>query len=139
MNTKVDEGKLISGKEALIALLQGKKVELLCDIGWDEITNLKDWDIKEFTENYPKYEFRLASSAMTDEGKHWISVDDQMPEDLDSVDLLINAERRLTDCTYIDNKFYTHQFKDEYWTEIKNNVTHWMPLPAPPVQGESHE
>lgn len=78
-------------------------------------------------------------NTKVDEGKHWIGVDDRMPEDLDSVDLLINAERRLTDCTYTDNKFYTHQFKDEYWTEIKNNVTHWMLVPALPAQGESHE
>ncbi|MEB6680408.1 DUF551 domain-containing protein [Acinetobacter lwoffii] len=78
-------------------------------------------------------------NTKVDEGKRWISVDDRMPEDLDRVDLLINAERRLTDCTYAHNRFYTHQFKDEYWTEIKNNVTHWMPVPALPAQGESHE
>ena len=53
----------------------------------------------------------------------WISVKDKLPEDLDKVDLLINAKRRLTDCTYTDNKFYNHQFKDEYWAEITNNVT----------------
>lgn len=62
----------------------------------------------------------------------WISVEEILPNDLDSVDVLINAQRRLTDCTYTDDRFYTHQCKDEYWTEIKNNVTHWMPLPEPP-------
>ena len=63
---------------------------------------------------------------------NWISVNDQLPEDLDAVDLLINAKRRLTDCTYTDDRFYTHQCKDEYWTEIKNNVTHWMKVPELP-------
>lgn len=64
--------------------------------------------------------------------REWIRTKDKLPEDLDNVDLLINAKRRLTDCTYTDNKFYTHQFKDEYWTEIKNNVTHWMLIPELP-------
>ena len=62
----------------------------------------------------------------------WISVDFMKPNDLDSVDVLINGKRRLTDCTYTDDRFYTHQCKDEYWTEIKNNVTHWMPIPELP-------
>ena len=62
----------------------------------------------------------------------WIKTSERLPEDLDNVDLLINAQRRLTDCTYINNSFYTHQCKDNYWTEIKNNVTHWMPVPELP-------
>lgn len=63
---------------------------------------------------------------------NWISVEDDLPNDLDSVDLLINAQRRVTDCTYTDGTFYTHQFKDRYWTEITNTITHWMPVPEPP-------
>ena len=63
---------------------------------------------------------------------NWIRTKDKLPEDLDTVDLLINAKRRLIDCTYTDNKFYTHQFKDEYWAEITNNVTHWMLIPELP-------
>lgn len=63
---------------------------------------------------------------------NWISTRDKLPEDLDNVDLLINAQRRLTDCTYTRNKFYTHQFQEEYWAEITNNVTHWMKVPELP-------
>ena len=62
----------------------------------------------------------------------WIKTSDGLPNDLDSVDILINGKRRLTDCTYADDRFYTHQCKDEYWREIKNNVTHWMPVPEFP-------
>ncbi|MEG1232312.1 MAG: DUF551 domain-containing protein [Acinetobacter sp.] len=62
----------------------------------------------------------------------WISVKDKLPNDLDNVDLLINAKRRLTDCTYTDDRFYTHQCKDEYWKEIKDNITHWMLAPELP-------
>ena len=63
---------------------------------------------------------------------NWIRTKDKLPEDLDKVDLLINAKRRLTDCTYTDNKFYTHQFKDEYRAENTNNVTHCMLIPKLP-------
>lgn len=62
----------------------------------------------------------------------WISCEDRLPEDLDKVDILINSKRRVVDCTYTDDKFYTHQFKDEYWTEVTNNVTHWMLTPDSP-------
>lgn len=62
----------------------------------------------------------------------WISVEDRLPEDLQKVDLLINKERRLVDCTYLDNVFWYHGFPSKYWTEITNNVTHWMLLPEPP-------
>lgn len=64
----------------------------------------------------------------------WIRTEDKLPNDLDRVDILINSKRRITDCTYTDDRFYTHQFKDEYWTEIKNNVTHWMLIPKLPTQ-----
>ena len=67
----------------------------------------------------------------------WISVKDRLPEDLDKVDLLINGERRVTDCTYTHDKFYTHMFKKEYWTEVTNNVTHWMIIPKLPPKGEN--
>ena len=33
---------------------------------------------------------------------------------------------------YSDDRFYTHQFKEEYWTEITNTITHWMLVPELP-------
>lgn len=63
----------------------------------------------------------------------WISVVDKLPNDLDSVDVMINAKRRLTDCTYVDDSFYTHNNPSEYWHKITNNVTHWMLVPLPPI------
>ncbi|QNX54826.1 DUF551 domain-containing protein (plasmid) [Acinetobacter seifertii] len=34
---------------------------------------------------------------------------------------------------FLDNKFYIFPpFAKEQWVEVKNNVTHWMPLPEPP-------
>ena len=46
MNTKVDEGKLISGKEALIALANGEEVELQAtgDVNWYDSTQ---WTVGE--------------------------------------------------------------------------------------------
>lgn len=52
------------------------------------------------------------------------------------VDLMINGERHVTDCTYTHDKFYTHMFKKEYRTEVTNNVTHYMLVPKLPPQGE---
>ena len=62
----------------------------------------------------------------------WISIENGMPTDLERVDILINKQRRVVDCTYMNNAFWYHGFPDEYWTEVKNNVTHWMYLPEPP-------
>ena len=68
MNTKVDECKLISGKEALIALANGKMAQLECDIGWCDIDDWQDWDIKQFTVNYGEYKFRLKPRTITING-----------------------------------------------------------------------
>jgi len=77
-------------------------------------------------------------NANNDEVKqHWISVDDRMPEDMQQVDVLINGKRRVVDVTYEMKKFFAFPpICKEQWTEIKSNVTHWMPLPAPPTQGD---
>ncbi|MBD1220529.1 DUF551 domain-containing protein [Acinetobacter seifertii] len=63
----------------------------------------------------------------------WISVTDRLPEDNEYVDILINGKRRMVDTVFLDNKFYIFPpFAKEQWVEVKNNVTHWMPLPEPP-------
>lgn len=56
---------LISGKEALIALANGDVVQLLCDIGWCDINDWQDWDIKQFTVNNGGYKFRLKPKTIT--------------------------------------------------------------------------
>ena len=63
---------------------------------------------------------------------NWISVEDEMPNDLDHVDILINYQRRIVDATYTDKKFYVFPpFCSKHWTEVKNKVTHWMLVPEP--------
>lgn len=63
----------------------------------------------------------------------FISTDFMIPNDLEKVNVLINSKRLVTDCTFMDGKFYTFPPNSkEEWTEIKNNVTHWMPLPKEP-------
>ena len=60
----------------------------------------------------------------------WISVNDRLPKgnyDSDLVDVYSVLQGRIIDCNYINN---------DYWMtgtgyEI-DDVTHWMPLPAPP-------
>jgi len=63
----------------------------------------------------------------------WISVDDELPENITTIDLLINAKRRRIDCVFMNGKFYVTPNSGD-WVEIKNTVTHWMiapPLPTP--------
>ena len=65
MNTKVNEGKLISGKEALIALANGEEVEYWCETDpsiqkrWTPIKALNEYKLSYFLENKPRFEFRL--------------------------------------------------------------------------------
>lgn len=63
----------------------------------------------------------------------WISVNDRLPEDWQRVDILINSQRRITDVAFDRNKFFAFPPTcKEPWTEINNNVTHWMPEPELP-------
>lgn len=65
----------------------------------------------------------------------WISTEFMKPDDLQQIDILINGKRRIVDITYNNGKFYAFPpvCKDQ-WTEIKNNVTHWMSIPEPPKE-----
>lgn len=65
MNTKVDEGKLISGKEALIALANGEEVETKKK---DEITwsSIGFFAVNIFKDE--KWEFRLKPRTITING-----------------------------------------------------------------------
>ena len=65
MNTKVNEGKLISGKEALIALANGEEVELQAtgDMNW---YNSTQWTVRELL--CFKGRFRLKPRTITING-----------------------------------------------------------------------
>ena len=64
MNTKVNEGKLISGKEALIALANGEEVEFFYRDAWDSIGEMIVID--HFTND--KFKFRLKPRTITING-----------------------------------------------------------------------
>lgn len=56
---------------------------------------------------------------------HWISVEDEMPKNRELV--------FITDCESADMGFY--DYIDDAWQPFEKwlgNITHWMPLPAPP-------
>ena len=68
MNTKVNEGKLISGKEALIALANGEEVEYTnsCTPSWHELS-VSGISINEIVN--PKFsKFRLKTRTITING-----------------------------------------------------------------------
>jgi hypothetical protein len=62
----------------------------------------------------------------------WISVKDQMPENRQYVDILVDGRYRKTDYEYEgDGVFYEDNYDITYSV---GSVTHWMPLPKPPVK-----
>ena len=64
MNTKVNEGKLISGKDALIALANGDEVEFFYRDAWDSIGEMIVID--HFMSD--KFKFRLKPRTITING-----------------------------------------------------------------------
>ena len=66
MNTKVNEGKLISGKEALIALANGEEVETCLGGEWLNSDHVKALPVERIIENY--YNFRLKPRTITING-----------------------------------------------------------------------
>ena len=74
MNTKVNEGKLISGKDALIALANGEEVEYWCETDpsiqkrWTPIKSLSEYKLSYFLEDKPRFEFRLKPRTITING-----------------------------------------------------------------------
>ncbi len=64
MNTKVNEGKLISGKEALIALANGEEVQWATGNDFQDITD--EWQVREFL--HPSFKFRLKPRTITING-----------------------------------------------------------------------
>ena len=63
----------------------------------------------------------------------WIKCSERLPDDLTRVDILINKQRRIVDAQFTKGKFYAFPpITKDHWTEIKNNVTHWMLPPKPP-------
>lgn len=72
----------------------------------------------------------------------WISVDDRLPEIGDEVIVYTpNSRTKVTAlCRLIryeeDAEFFWDNFYGGTNFHLKESVTHWMPLPAPPKDGE---
>ena len=136
MNANNDEGKLISGKEALDSYFESQVCEESDDPKWVDLKECKysvSQILKEKDQRiscHISLKFRLASSTMADEVKqHWISVKEQVPKIGESVLVCMD-----TKYIGIDRYIAKHGFVCFGWYE--NSVTHWMPLPAPPAQGD---
>lgn len=77
---------------------------------------------------------RWLKSGETDAHPHWVSVEDELPKI--GKDVLVLRE---------DGEMQVaHQYNEEitrWWSvdgfPLKNNITHWMPLPQPPKSGSS--
>lgn len=82
----------------------------------------------------------IIMNTKVNEGKHWISVDERLPDRGEFV--LIHAPA----CEGTMFVGIRDEETNEFWYDPTNMsylelkyAPHWMPLPAPPAQGESHE
>lgn len=74
----------------------------------------------------------------------WISVEDRLPEDDTNVLVLFNGEIKIGFMTW-EHPTYEETWESyKYWDESYHDgqgwehweITHWMPLPEPPKEGE---
>lgn len=65
------------------------------------------------------------------ETNKWISVKDRLPEEGQKVIVFDNEYKTVDTYEFEDSKFL---YRDSYHTDDYTNfVTHWMPLPKPPI------
>lgn len=74
LSEEIKMSKLISGKEALIALAGGEVVEYWCENDpsiqkrWTEIKRLDEYKLSYFLDDKPRFEFRLKPRTITING-----------------------------------------------------------------------
>ena len=96
---------------------------------------------KQILSAYQKLKEKLGSQEHTfmcaaiwaDSHPHWISVEDELPPKKSKYDGLSNNVLA-TDGKEIYESVYNHDFGEWFTHDLWaiNNITHWMPLPAPP-------
>lgn len=75
----------------------------------------------------------LAFALMwADQHPHWISVEDELPRSLNFI--LFTDGRYLYSGTYFGGRYYGDKGDFCVPPTLIDNVTHWMPLPAPPAK-----
>ncbi len=67
----------------------------------------------------------------------WISVEDHLPEEGQSIDVFQPPNGRLVNILFIDFGFFAKELRvcgsyESFIKKQKHGVTHWMPLPEPP-------
>lgn len=68
--------------------------------------------------------------------REWISVKDRLPEEDSTVLIYTDHETVLMGTFTWEKKFEVGNFSDYYDTWKLEDVTHWMPLPQAPKEGE---
>ena len=73
-----------------------------------------------------------------DSHPHWISVEDELPPkeseyDDDSIVVLVTDGNGVYKGLYRRDEYLSGWFTCDLWA--LDNITHWMPLPAPPEKG----
>lgn len=95
----------------------------------------------EWADEHPDIDVRTMAAwqsgyqAAIDTHPHWISVEDELPKTETEV-LMVSSGCADTLCGYRckvgKNRWYCYN-DDEYW----HNITHWMPMPQPPILSKS--
>lgn len=92
------------------------------------------WDGHTTVEKYARIAMLQPAQEPVKQESKWISVEDRLPEKDVFVDVLLrsrdnpNYEKRVADVSFISGEFKVQTFFDHEY------VSHWMPLPLPPVK-----
>jgi hypothetical protein len=84
----------------------------------------------------------IINGAPTANQYEWISVKDALPEDnngeyYDAVIIALSTGRVVCGCYRNHDKEWWGDMMDGQYSDITNLVTHWMPLPTPPITKEN--
>ena len=82
----------------------------------------------------------IEGAEWADAHPRWISVEDELPPknseyDDNSIEVLATDGNRVYKAIYRICEFYSGWVTYDFWP--LDNITHWMPLPAPPKKGST--
>ena len=82
--------------------------------------------------------FRKKDATMIDLGMKWISVTDELPDEIykDGGTHWVIVARSDQGLWWVESARYNHVEKEWQGGRFSSQVTHWMPMPRPPKEHE---
>jgi len=114
-----NEYNLLAKKEYLRSLSEGDKESVARMDSAMIVAFFSAWDIQQQEIERLK-------------GDRWISVEDRLPENMDSVITYREESGSVFPAIYLNEKFQAPDTFKRGFSELGGVVTHWQPLPEPP-------